>query len=198
MKNFKIIHRFPDIDDVEDKLKNISNEGAQFDIVKDESEAFSGTTGSASIDVLIYFEEHWEEMLLYPGVYDILKGSLVLLWLKVSNRFKKAKKHNIEGGHRIEIYFKKKKDGEIKFNLKGDLDHDQIEKITENLFEIASNEKHTSVLLSNPDLLNENDEKPRVRMRFNKEKNEWEPVNFKEIRDYWDKKMNDANENFNY
>lgn len=198
MKKFKIIHRFPDINEVEKKLKEITSVEAELEVLKDESEAFCGADGSTTNDILIYFEKHWEEMLLYPGVYDVLKGSLVLLWIKVSNRFKKAKSHNIEGNHQVEISFKKKKDGEVKFNLKGDLDDDQIEKIIESLLQKASNEKQNSELLSNPDFLDENHEKPRIRMRYNKEKNEWEPVNFKEIRDYWDKKMNDANENFNY
>jgi hypothetical protein len=181
MKKFKIIHRFPNIDEVENNLKTFNSVEAELEILKDESEAFSGADGNTLIDVLIYFEKHWEEMLLYPGVYDVLKGSLVLLWLKVSKRFKKSESHNMDRNHQIEISFKRKKDGEIKFNLHGDLDGNQIDNIMESLLKLASSEQQADELFSNPDLIDENDEKPSVRMRYNMEKNRWEPVNIKKI-----------------
>ena len=197
MKKIKITHRFPDIEEVENKLKEITNSQFEFEIIKDETEAFCSADGILAIDAIIYFEKNWEEMLLHPGVYDIIKGSIILLWIKVYNRFKKAKSHKIDGNHQIEISFKKKKDGEIKFNLKGDLNNSQIKEITESLFEIASSEQKTTDLLSNSDYINPKSKKPIVLMQYNKEINEWEPLNYKEIHDYINKKINDANETYN-
>ena len=181
MNKFRIIHRFPDITEVQEKLSEIKWDYNQFEIVKDESERFYGVDGSLSTDVLIYFEKHWEEILLYPGVYDILKASLVLLWLKVSKRFKLAKNHNINGNHEIEISFKKDENGEIMFNLKGDLDSNLIESITESMLRIASNNQQAKELLTNPDFLESKNKKPRVRLRYNKETNAWKPVKIKQI-----------------
>ena len=166
MKKFKIIHRFPEIDEIENKLKGIAIIEAELEVHQDKSESFYGADGSNIIDVLIYFEMHWEEMLLYPIVYDVLKESIVLLWKKVSNRIKKAKSHNIEGNNQIEISFKKKNDGEIKFNLKGDINGDQIEKILDSMLQSSTNERLTSELFSNPDFLVGNNAKPIVHMEY--------------------------------
>ena len=197
MKNFKITHRFSDITEVENTLAKLDKQKIVFDIIQDDSEKFSGIDGNTISDVIIIFNNHWNEIIIYPAIYDVIKGAIALLWKKVKVRFDKAKELNIDGIHNVHISFELNKEGEIKFDLNGDLDSKQIDSVIDRLFSQAKNQKEISKLTSNPDYLEKELDKPRIRMSFNKESNKWEPVNFQVIEDYWKKKMDEANNNIN-
>ena len=197
MKEFKIIHRFSDISEIENNLHKLDEQNIGFDIIQDETEKFSGIDGNTISDVIILFNNHWNDIIVYPATYELIKGTITLLWNKVKARFIKAKEINIDGSHKGDIEFKLTKKGEIKFDLNGDLDTEQIDSVIDKLLRLAENKQEISKLTSNPDYLEKTADKPRVRMTFNKESKKWEPVNFQFFDDYWKKKMDEANNNIN-
>jgi hypothetical protein len=185
MKVIDVIYRFPDLKSFEPHIKELDEAGFKVTFFQSREEAFAAASGYIPADIVLYLSQHGNEILLYPAVYDVLKGSIKTLWRKVAERYAKSKSVEMPQDHRVEINFKLKKSGSLSFDLKGDISENSIETAIELLLKAAEDKKRMEEHADNPDLNEGTTEKPRIRMRYNKELDKWEPVD-NEIKKFFD------------
>jgi hypothetical protein len=160
----------------------------QVEIKKErEEQKYYNFTGSEIADIVIYVQQHTTELiasgLLVNLAYDTLKGGLKLLWTGISKlAIKKLQSKGKESDKPKSISFRlMDKDRAVEVVLEGDVDDNQADKVIDEAFKFISSEKLNEAF-KNPDFIPEQTEKPRIRLKFNKEKQVWEPENFGEYR----------------
>lgn len=136
---------------------------------------FSGIEIVESIEVFI--QKHSTELLV-GGVgsliYDIFKGGLTKLWVGLSNL--KNKKAKISGEEKsITVKFLQK-DRSVEIAFTGDVDDKRADKIIDEALKYLSSER-LDESFKNPDFI-QKEEKPRIRLVYNRKKQEWEPYNY--------------------
>jgi hypothetical protein len=157
-----------------DKITAITSEGRKE----------SNFTGGPQ-DVIIYVAK-----VIADGViFNIISLPLILTWKKLKKYYADKKTPIEEDKNYIDLRFKLSNEGEIEFHLKGNVSDEQIEKSTENIFNYLNDSKTLNSDLENPDYIVPESRKPRIRMKYNIETKKWEPVNFKELKAFWDAKI---------
>jgi hypothetical protein len=174
----------------------------QVEIKKEkEEQKYYNFTGSEIADIVIYVQQHTTELiasgLLVNLAYDTFKGGLKLLWTGISKlAIKKLQSKGKETDKPKSISLRlMDKDRAIEVVLEGDVDDKQADKVIDEAIKFISSEKLNEAF-KNPDFIPEQTEKPRIRLRFNKEKQVWEPENFGEYRRQIEAYQKWAEENF--
>lgn len=160
----------------------------QVEIKKEkEEQKYYNFTGSEIADIVIYVQQHTTELiasgLLVNLAYDTFKGGLKLLWTGISKlAIKKlqSKGKEIDKPKSISLRLMDK-DRAVEVVLEGDVDDKQADKVIDEAIKFINSEKLNDAF-KNPDFIPEQTEKPRIRLKFNKEKQVWEPENFGEYR----------------
>lgn len=124
-------------------------------------------------DIVILVKE-----LLSSAVIDGIKHVVKITWEKYAHHLRK-KKHQ-EEENQIKLTFEIKADNTITFILTGN-DPKNIDTATENIFKYLSDRDQQNRDFNNPDFKANNDLKPKIRMRWNPETKNWQPINFAEI-----------------
>jgi uncharacterized OsmC-like protein len=174
----------------------------QVEIKKEkEEQKYYNFTGSVIADIVIYVQQHTTELiasgLLVNLAYDTFKGGLKLLWTGISKlAIKKLQSKGKESDKPKSISLRlMDKDRAIEVVLNGDVDEKQADKVIDEAIKFISSEKLNEAF-KNPDFIPEQTEKPRIRLKFNKEKQVWEPENFGEYRRQIEAYQKWAEENF--
>ncbi len=166
-----------------------------------EEQKYYNFTGSEIADIVIYVQQHTTELiasgLLVNLAYDTLKGGLKLLWTGISKlAIKKLQSKGKESDKPKSISLRlMDKDRAVEVVLEGDVDDNQADTVIDEAFKFISSEKLNEAF-KNPDFIPEQTEKPRIRLKFNKEKKVWEPENFGEYRRQIEAYQKWAEENF--
>lgn len=190
IEEFKIVyqHYIPD-DLISDFKKTGLNEKLDIELVLEkEEQKYYNFTSSEIADIVIYIHQHTTELLvgglLLSATYDLLKAGLTLLWTGLSKlTIKKLKSGDKET-------FKPKcisvrlvgKERAVEIVLDGDVNEEKADKIIDESFKYINSERINEDF-NNPDFIpNNNAEKPRIRLKYNKEKQIWEPEDFGKLR----------------
>lgn len=166
-----------------------------------EEQKYYNFTGSEIADIVIYVQQHTTELiasgLLVNLAYDTFKGGLKLLWTGISKlAIKKLQSNGKETDKPKSISLRlMDKDKAIEVVLEGDVDDKQADKVIDEAIKFISSEKLNEAF-KNPDFIPEQTKKPRIRLKFNKEKQVWEPENFGEYRRQIEAYQKWAEENF--
>jgi hypothetical protein len=175
----------------------------QVEIKKEkEEQKYYNFTGSEIADIVIYVQQHTTELivggLLVNLAYDTFKGGLKLLWTGISKlAIKKLQSKGKETDKLKSISLRlMDKDRAVEVVLEGDVDDKQADKVIDEAIKFISSEKLNEAF-KNSDFIPEQTEKPRIRLKFNKELQVWEPENFGEYRRQIEAYQKWAEENFN-
>ncbi len=157
-------------------------------VLEKEEQKYYNFTGSEIADIVIYIQQHTTELLvgglLISATYDLLKGGVKLLWTGLSKlAVKKLQSGGKETDKNKSISIRLMgKERAVEIILAGDVNEEQADKIIDESFKYVNSEKINEDF-KNPDFIpNNNTEKPRIRLIYNKEKQIWEPENFGEYR----------------
>jgi hypothetical protein len=134
-------------------------------------------------DILIFINAHLTELivsitgsLVYDGIKYAVKGT----WKKLRDHYSKQKKEYQEGQNCIELSLKIGPDKTIECTLAGNVAPESIDMLTDKMFEYIKDKERQKKDFDEPDF--RSDTKPRIRIRYNPETNQYEPVNFGEMR----------------
>ncbi len=157
-------------------------------VLEKEEQKYYNFTGSEIADIVIYIQQHTTELLvgglLVSATYDILKGGVKLLWTGLSKlAVKKLQSGGKETDKPKSISIRLMgKERAVEIVLDGDVNEEQADKIIDESFKYVNSEKINEDF-KNPDFIpNSKAEKPRIRLKYNKKKQIWEPENFGEYR----------------
>lgn len=152
-------------------------------VLKKEEEKYYNFSGSEIADILLYFEQNQTALLigglLMPAVYDLLKSGIKSLWKSVSKLSVKI----VQSGGITEDKQKSvslrlmEKDRSIEIVLDGQIEDSSIDKIIDQSFEYLKSGKQEKDF-KNEDFIPNSPGKPRIRLKYNKDKKVWEPENF--------------------
>lgn len=193
-EEFKIVYQHYIPDELISEFEKIGlDKQLQVDIRKEKVEQkYYNFTGSEISDIVIYIQQHTTELivcgLLVNLAYDTLIGGIKLLWTGLSKlAIKKLQSDGkvTEKPKSISIRLMDK-DRAVEIVLNGEVPTDeQASKIIEESFKFMNSSKLNEAF-NNPDFIP--NEKPRIRLIYNKEKQVWAPENFgvyrKEIAEY--------------
>lgn len=196
-------HYIPD-ELISDFEKTGLNEKLDVELVLEkEEQKYYNFTGSEIADIVIYIQQHTTELLvgglLVSATYDILKGSVKLLWTGLSKlTVKKLQSGGKETDKPKSISIRLMgKERAVEIVLDGDVNEEQADKIIDESFKYVNSEKINEDF-KNPDFIpNNKAEKPRIRLIYNKEKQIWEPENFGEYRRKMEEYQRWAEQNLN-
>jgi hypothetical protein len=134
-------------------------------------------------DILIFVNAHLTELMVgITGslVYDGIKYAVKSTWKKLRDHYSKKKREYQEEQNCIELNFKIAPDKTIECTLAGNVAPESIDMLTDKMFEYLKDKERQKRHFDEPDY--RSDTKPRIRIRYNPETNQWEPVNFGEMR----------------
>jgi hypothetical protein len=202
-EQIKIIYQHYIPDELIADFENVGVESQlQVEIKKEnEEQKYYNFAGSEIADIVIYVQQHTTELiasgLLINIAYDTLKGGLKLLWTGISKlAIKKLQSKGKESDKPKSISLRLlNKDRAVEVVLEGDVDDNQADKVIDEAFKFISSERLNEAF-KNPDFIPEQTEKPIIRLKFNKEKQVWEPENFGEYRRHIEAYQKWAEENF--
>lgn len=153
-------------------------------ISHDKKEYFDFTGGPA--DILIYIKEHQTELiaggLLVNAAYDGIKFAIKNLWKRLIKHYSKHKTDYQDNKNYISLNFEIKPDKTLQYQLKGCVDEKIVDQLTDSIFEYLQNEEKRNNDFNNSELRDSHTLKSRIRMCYNSQTNEWEPVNFTELK----------------
>jgi hypothetical protein len=178
---------------------NCLEKNIEVNLVHDELEHFNAAGGPA--DIIVYINNHLTELmvggLIFPAVYDGVKFCVKSAWKKLVAYYSSRKSQYHDDGNSITLSFEIKPDKTIEYHLEGNIKDESIDKLTEEIFRHLKNTSLIDSSFNNPDFKNETEEKPKIRMRFNKETEKWEPVNYTLLRKEFDDFLKQAEDNYN-
>lgn len=179
----KITYRHVPADILND-MTTLETKNVKVTLHHDRLELFNASGGSA--DIVIYINNHLTELivggLLVNAVYDGIKFCIKSSWKKLVAYYSSRKSKYYDDGTSITLSFEIKPDKTVEYHLEGKVDSAAIDELTEELFRHLNNVSLIEKQISNPDFQDDPDDKPKIRMRFNKKAGKWEPVNFAEWR----------------
>jgi len=161
------------------------------DIVIDKKMYFNAS-GDAVADIIVYIGQISAEAIvqgiMLSTIYDALKYSIKTSWTAYRNYFQSKQKTKFDEGENrcIAVNFSLDEKRTIEYRLTGDISDDVINNLTDKIFSTIKDQTTIKQTFSNPDLVNDS-WKPKIRMKYNSETKEWEPVNFGDIRKYFEK-----------
>jgi hypothetical protein len=185
----KITYRHVPADILND-MTTLETKNVKVTLHHDRLEHFNASGGPA--DIVIYINNHLTELtvggLLVNAVYDGIKFCIKSAWKKLVAHYSSRKSKYYDDGTSITLSFEIKPDKTVEYHLEGKVDSAAIDELTEELFRHLKNVSLIETQISNPDFQDDPEDKPKIRMRFNKKTGIWEPVNFaewrKELKDY--------------
>lgn len=160
----------------------------QIEITKEKrEEGYSNFAGAEVADIVVYIDEHTAELivggLLARLAYDAFKGALALLWNGISKLVIKR----IQSGGRetdkpksISLRLRTRA-RDIEVNLEGDVDPQEADKVIDAALQFIGSAELDEAF-DNSEFIASPLAKPRIRLKFNKEAEAWEPENFEESR----------------
>jgi len=182
--DFKIIYSefVPDerIKDFTDDLhRQIDTE---IQVVKDTRE-YENFTGPDFSDIAIYIKENLTGIILsgiiVNAAYSVIKYSLTKLWRGFSSL---VRKDGQDRGSGLAITVNlEDADRDTEITFQGNIKENDLEKITEKLFEFLGS-KQLPETLKNPHYIQDSDEIPRIRLIYNEETKNWEPLDFRDLK----------------
>ena len=182
------------VSDLDSLEKNI-----EVNLVRDELEHFNAEGGPT--DIIVYINNHLTELiaggLVVNAVYDGLKFCVKSTWKKLLAYYLSRKSQYHDDGNAITLSFEIKPDKTIEYHLEGNIKSESIDKLTEEIFRHLKNASLIESSFNNPDFKDETTEKPKIRMRFNKETEKWEPVNYTLLRKEFNDFLKQTEDNFN-
>lgn len=167
-----------------------------------EEQKYYNFAGPEIADIVIYIQQNTTELivngLLAKLAYDALKGGLKFLWTEISKlAIKKLQANGKETDTSKSIYLRlSNKERAVEVLLEGNIDNDKADKVIDDALKFVSSE-NLNKIFENPDFIEGKIEKPRIRIKFNREKQIWEPENFGEYRRKIEEYQKWAGENFN-
>ncbi|MHB8259643.1 MAG: hypothetical protein ACYDEC_05180 [Bacteroidia bacterium] len=175
----------PDISD--DFIKEFNSDSQNIPLTKSpfSGDNFEHFDGEAFKGIVIYIATHQTDIFVNGVFFPLLIQTLTRFYDKI----KSTKKPDVE----IEF---KDRELEIEFKIKGPTDSKTIDNAIKEFAELC---KHKTYLkhFKNPDLVTNENGKPKIRMTFNSKTNQYEPTNFKALRQYFIDQFNKASERFN-
>lgn len=162
--------------------------GDQIELKVDKKMYFNAT-GDVVADIIISISHTTTELivqgLLISTLYDSLKYTISSSWTAFRNYFqaKPKTKFDESENRRISLNFQIDPNRHVEFHLTGTISDDVIKNVTDKLFEAIQDKNKIESSFSNPDI-KEGSIKQRIRMRYNQETKNWEPVNNAELRKY--------------
>lgn len=134
-------------------------------------------------EIIIYIKNNVTGLLTELIVtisYDTFKNALKLLWTEISKLDIKILKGNGKTFNKPKNITLRisNNDRAVEISLDGNVSEEQADKIIAQAFEFVNSEK-LEQSFKNPEFILPNS-KPRIRIKYNKEKQIWEPENFAE------------------
>jgi hypothetical protein len=185
--------------DVVDDINRLSDKNINVTLHHDRLEHFNATGGVT--DIIIYINDHFTELvsggLIVNAVYDGLKFCIRTTWKKLIKYYSSRKSNYRDESNSITLSFKIKPDKTIEYHLEGTVSDNSIDKITDRIFDHLQDSKEIDNHFNNPEFQDGIEEKPKIRMRYNKATDKWEPVNYANIRKEMDDILRKAENDFN-
>lgn len=182
---------------IEDFEKNIKKSSISITVIHDKDQYYNATGGPA--DIIIYIDQHLTEIivggvsgLVINGVYDSIKT----IWKKLRTYYSTKKIEIQEDKNYISLNFKLKPDRTLKYSLEGTVDEKIINNLTANIFEYLKDTEKQNKDFQNLEYKDEDDLKPKIRMRYNPKTNSWNPVNFAEFEKWRDEQIRQAEDKY--
>lgn len=137
-------------------------------------------------DIIIFIERNSIELiagLFLTITYDMFKSSLKLLWTEISKLDIKILKAKGKPSDKPKIIIIRisGNDKSVEIIFEGNVNSEQAETVIRKAFEFLYKEKVEEVF-KNPEFIQTKLEKPRIRIKYNKEREIWEPENFESYR----------------
>jgi hypothetical protein len=172
-KELKLVYRHIPSEIIVD-FENLESEGIL--IKEDPLDYFSGGPS----DIVLYINQHSTELiissLLLPAVYDLIKATIKSAWKKLIFHYKKKNRQLEKEYNCLKIELDIDSERKMEFRLDGDIDPLIVNDISEKLFDYLQNQEIQKRAFENQNNIWRNNIKPTIRIRYNKLKNEWEPV----------------------
>lgn len=160
---------------------------AKIEIKKVDQTRYSNFTGPEISDVIIYIQQHQTEILatglLLPAAYDLVKTAIIEMWSRLSKLTNKQLRDagkEVKEPKQITLHLKDK-EREVEICFQGDVSSELANRIVDESFKFISSDKAKKAF-ANPDNIEEQKAKPKIRLLYNKETKSWEPENFGEYR----------------
>lgn len=149
---------------------------------KSQLENFEGKEIS---DIVIYIQQHKTELivggLIVNATYDIFKSGIKFLWTGLCKLPIKKSKHKKDIPQKsITVKFESN-DRIAEVAFEGDIDVTQIESVIDKAIDFINSDK-LETAFKTPDFIPSREDKPRIRLKFNQDKQIWEPENFGDYR----------------
>jgi hypothetical protein len=118
-------------------------------------------------DIVIYINEHLTELivnaLIANAVWEGIKYGIESTWRKIVP----SKKYKNKDTRRIEIKFKIDSNHTIEYELDGNVEANEINALTSKIIDYLKNKEQQVKDFNNPDFKDNDDRKPRIRIRYN-------------------------------
>lgn len=167
--------------------------------LKIDKKMYFSATGDVVADIIISISQTTTELLVQglwvSAVYDSLKYSVLSSWTAFRNYFQAKPKTKFDESENrcISLNFQIDKNRHVEYNLTGDVSDEVIKDLTEKLFQTIKDKKQIETYFSNPDI-KEGSIRPRIRIKYNPDTKNWEPVNWGELRRYIEEAQRKAND----
>ncbi len=152
-------------------------------------------------DIVVYIKTHWAEFIANGFVAPLIGGIFVVtiktLWRGLKNlKFYKNKKFDISEGKKRNILIRIGDENKsIEIFIEENFELDDSERVIQLFGKLLEPEK-LNAFLSNPDYFQDLKGKPKIRIAFNSETQQWEIVNYKKIRLEFEKFLRDTRDKF--
>lgn len=136
-------------------------------------------------EILLFINENATALivsnLLIRPLYDILKGSIINLYVKTKSYFKAKKDGNKNGKTIISLQITTDTNFNCDFNMEGNISEENIEKTIDNIFTLLKDQQHLEIM-KNKDFVTKENGIEKLTFELDKDKNIWLPTNYGKIR----------------
>lgn len=137
-QNFELTYKhYIPIEWIEEFESNLTLSQIDIDKIRNDEQLFFAT-GPEISDIIIFIKNNPESILFYPALYDTVKWSVLNLFKKLKTlNLKNIKSYKTANSLRkqITIQYKNSKDENVRIDINGELDIDEIEQIIDNSFQ---------------------------------------------------------------
>lgn len=121
-------------------------------------------------------------------IFDLSKT----IWKQFRDYYSNKKTPPQKDVNCIRLIFKLSNEKEIEFQLEEDVSTEQIEVIMGKIDTYLKNTNELKSVLNNPNYVSVASSKPKIRMKYNSQTGKWEPVNFQELKKYFEEGLEKA------
>jgi len=175
-------------------LKNsIIIENSHFSVnrVDDSFSNFDGGPPDTIFTVNLFLLGLLNNSFLYPGIYDLLKGSIIFLWKKTRNHYYTRKGALEKDKNYISLEFKISQDKAIEFRLEGNISDDGVAQLTDKLFLYLKNGDKVREDLKTYSCKSDDEDSHKFSLEIDQSSNDWNPINFEELKQRRREKLRD-------